>query len=108
MMEIVGKYIELFNLMTGQSLPCGNIYQSAGLRVHIEKHHPTEIDLLEDVALIIAEPEYIGRHPKEPDSVELVKCLAKMKWCVSSWIKRKAIFMLPASMPSATPSLKTE
>lgn len=77
MMEIVGEYIQLFNDVTGQNLPCGYIYQSAGLRVHVEKHHPTEVDVLRDVALIIAEPDYIGHHPKEPDSVELVKCLTR-------------------------------
>lgn len=69
----VGEYIELFNEITGQSLPCGTIYQSHGLTIHIKNHHPAEMHLIELVPDVIREPDYIGKHPSEPNSVELVK-----------------------------------
>ena len=73
----VGQYIDKFNKMTDQHLPCGTIYQSHGLKKHIQKRHPAEIYLLDYVEKIIKNPDYIGRHPKEPDSVELVKVIEK-------------------------------
>lgn len=69
----VGQYIESFNEATGQSLPCGTIYQSSGLRKHILKRHPNEIGNLRYIPLIIKSPDYIGRNPKESNSIELVK-----------------------------------
>ncbi len=73
-LEKVGDYIEKFNEYTGQDLPCGPIYQSAGLASHVRRHHPeTGVSLLPYVPRIIAAPDYVGKHPKERDSVELVK-----------------------------------
>ena len=72
---IVGEYIREFNIATGQQLPCGPIYQSYGLKAHIIKRHPDEVSNLEHVADIISCPDYIGKHPNEPDSLELVKVL---------------------------------
>lgn len=72
-MTRVGEYIERFNILTGQSLPCGPIYQSPGLIAHIKSHHPGQEENLLLIPQIIAAPDYIGKHPKEPDSIELVK-----------------------------------
>lgn len=72
----VGEYVAEFNLVTGQNLPCGPIYQSCGLQVHIQKRHPSEVSNLAYVPEIISSPDYIGKHPKEPDSIELVKILS--------------------------------
>lgn len=72
---IVGEYKESFNLATEQSLPCGPIYQSVGLITHIKKRHPNEVDNLKYISDIIAKPDYIGKHPNESDSIELVKVL---------------------------------
>lgn len=72
---VVGKYIEEFNIATNQQLPCGPIYQSYGLKAHIFKHHPDGVSNLKYVSEIIASPDYIGKHPNEPDSLELVKVL---------------------------------
>ncbi|MGO5113581.1 PBECR2 nuclease fold domain-containing protein [Candidatus Avoscillospira sp. LCP25S3_F1] len=71
----VGEYIELFNQMTGQALPCGAIYQSHGLAKHIQKRHAGENEHLNDIPAIIQNPDYIGKHPKEKNSIELVKVL---------------------------------
>lgn len=71
-MVYVGKYIDRFNDATGQNLPCGDIYQH-GLRKHVQKHHPGDEYLVDYVETIIASPDYIGKHPKEADSIELVK-----------------------------------
>lgn len=72
-MTHVGEYIEKFNTITGQSLPCGPIYQSPGLLAHVRSHHPGEEGNIALIPQIIADPDYIGKHPKEPDSIELIK-----------------------------------
>lgn len=72
-MFCVGYYTEKFNTLTGQALPCCEIMQSDGLAVHVQKHHPNEYGNIELIPSIIAEPDYIGQNPKEPDSIELVK-----------------------------------
>lgn len=73
----VGIYTESFNQITGQSLPCGSIMQSSGLRVHIRKHHPEIVDFMDLIPVIIKHPDFIGHNPREPQSVELVKRLEK-------------------------------
>lgn len=69
----VGTYRQEFNSVTGQSLPCAPIYQSLGLQIHVQKRHPAEIGNLALIPQIIQSPDYIGKNPKEPDSIELVK-----------------------------------
>ena len=72
----VGTYTDKFNTATGQNLPCGTIYQSIGLEAHVRKRHPAEVGNLVHVSSIIASPDYIGKNPNEPDSIELVKVLS--------------------------------
>ena len=72
-MTRVGEYVEEFNTITGQSLPCGPIYQDPGLIKHIQKRHPDGLANLERIPEVISSPDYIGRNPSEPDSIELVK-----------------------------------
>lgn len=73
----VGTYVETFNQLTGQSLPCGPIMQSTGLKVHIRKHHPDIVAFIDLIPGIIENPDYIGHNPREMHSVELVKRLEK-------------------------------
>ena len=75
----VGEYIEMFNEVTGQDLPCGPIYQSHGLQAHVQKRHPSDISHLSCVPLIISAPDYIGKHPKEPNSSWLSRCNQEKK-----------------------------
>ncbi len=69
----VGEYTQKFNEATNQNLPCGFIFQSVGLYKHLVKRHPDELENLKYVPLIIANPDYIGKNPKENSSIELVK-----------------------------------
>lgn len=69
----VGKYKERFNELTGQNLTCSDIYQSQGLEVHVRKRHPDDVGCLPDIPAIIAAPDYVGKHPTEENSIELVK-----------------------------------
>ncbi len=69
----VGNYTEEFNTLTGQQLPCGVIYQSPGLIAHVQKRHPNEVGSVQHVADVIRSPDYIGKHPKEQNSIELIK-----------------------------------
>lgn len=75
-MVCVGEYIENFNTATKQSLPCGPIYQSPGLAKHVQNRHPGSEGNIALIPQIIASPDYIGKHPKEPNSVELIKTFA--------------------------------
>lgn len=73
----VGEYIEKYNLLTGQSIPCGSIFQSSGLLRHIEKRHPENLSQVGLIPEILSSPDYIGHNPKERDSVEFVKVYEK-------------------------------
>ena len=75
-MTRVGEYIEEFNTITGQSLPCGPIYQSPGLLKHVKSHHPGSEGNIALIPQVIANPDFIGKHPKESDSIELIKTFA--------------------------------
>lgn len=93
-MKIVGIYTEEFNELTGQSLPCGNIYQSDGLIKHIQKRHPECAPDVVLIPLIISQPDYIGHNPREPQSVELVKRLDNnMMVCVKLDIKKNYLYV---------------
>ena len=73
----VGEYIQKFNELTEQDIPCGTIYQSSGLETHVKRHHPNEAELVKYVSDVIKEPDYVGKHPKEFSSIELVKKIDK-------------------------------
>lgn len=69
----VGVYSPAFNKSLNVALPCGNIYQSNGLRKHIQHRHPDCIKYLSSIPDIINHPDYVGTNPREPNSIELVK-----------------------------------
>lgn len=73
----VGQYVEKFNTLTGQNLPCGSIYQSSGLQKHVKKHQKEKASIMSDIPIVIQQPDYIGCNPKEPHSIELVKKLTE-------------------------------
>ena len=70
---LVGSYHERFNQLLNLQLPARDIYLSSGLRKHVKKRHPNCVRYLKRIKEIIANPDYIGVHPREPNSVELVK-----------------------------------
>lgn len=76
-MKVVGMYTERFNNLLQAKLPCGKIYMSPGFHVHIRKRHPDCIKYIDNIQAIISDPDYIGRNPKEPDSIELIKVFDK-------------------------------
>lgn len=54
------------------------IYQSSGLRKHVEKRHPECLPYLDFLDSIITSPDYIGVNPNESvPSFELVKIFDK-------------------------------
>lgn len=75
-LHCVGTYLAAFNELTQQTLPVGRIYQADGLAVHVRKHHPDSVENLSHVQTVIAAPDYVGKHPKETNSVELVKTIS--------------------------------
>lgn len=72
-MIIAGEYIFEYNKALNADLPCGNIYQSTGLLVHIQKRHPHCLKYLEKIPDILSNPDYIGKNPNEYQSVEFIK-----------------------------------
>lgn len=97
----VGQYIQKFNTLTAQALPCGPIMQSTGLKVHIRKHHPGLLSEMGKIPQIIACPDYVGVNPKEPNSIELVKVLDQnLKVCVK--LDQKGGHLFVASLYNIT------
>lgn len=91
---VVGAYLEKFNTATGQSLPCGDIYQSTGLLAHLQKRHPEEVGLIEHIPDVIHSPDYIGHNPNEPNSVELIKIMDKnVMVCVKLDTKKNYLYV---------------
>lgn len=69
----VGEYRESFNKQLDISLPTGIIYRSSRLINHIQRRHPDFVGYIDKLPEILLNPDYIGKDPKEPDSMELVK-----------------------------------
>lgn len=74
-LRVVGQYNSKFNDILGISLPCADIFQSDGLIVHIKHRHPDYLPYEPSIPDILESPDYIGCHPKEANSIELVKRL---------------------------------
>lgn len=104
-MKPVGKYIDRFNALTGQRIPCGDIYQSSGLYKHVMKRHPDCIDDLDSIPRIIAAPDYVGKNPREPQSIELVKRLnGNIMVCIKFDVKANHLYVA-SLFKTAKPSL---
>ena len=69
----VGEYRESFNKQLDISLPTGIIYRSSRLINHIQRRHPDFVGYIDKLPEILLNPDYIGKNPTEPDSMELVK-----------------------------------
>lgn len=70
----IAKFNKEFNRYLPSAIEMDNIYQSEGLKKHIEKRHPECIDYLPLIPMIIDDPDYIGINPNESGtSFELVK-----------------------------------
>ncbi len=69
----IGEYQESFNKQLDISLPTGTIYRSSRLINHIQRRHPDFVGYMDKLPEILLNPDYIGKNPKEPDSMELVK-----------------------------------
>lgn len=71
----VGKFNTQYNLILGTSFDEYDIYRDKGLIAHLLKRkHNTAIKHLDDISEIISDPDYIGKNPKQPNSIEFVKC----------------------------------
>lgn len=69
----VGEYNGEYNRILDIDLPCAPIYVSCGLRKHIQSRHSNCLDYIDKIPEIINNPDYIGKNPTEPNSIELVK-----------------------------------
>lgn len=99
----VGEFIEKFNTLTGQELPCGPIYQSVGLEKHTRRRHPDLIARLQDIPAVILSPDYVGTHPSEAKSIELVKYIdANVMVCIK--LDQKNDYLYVASVYEITES----
>ncbi len=72
-MNKVGKYKSEYNTLLHLSLPCVDIFESDGLKIHISKRHPNCLQYIPKLSDIINTPDYIGTNPKEKDSIEFIK-----------------------------------
>ena len=69
----VGRYGGEYDILLGITLPQYDIYISAGLETHIRSRHQNCLPYLANIKDIIEHPDYVGKNPSEPDSIELVK-----------------------------------
>lgn len=69
----VGKYNGEYDSLLGITLPQYDIYISDGLAVHVGAKHKACLPYLANIQEIIEHPDYVGKNPSEPDSIELVK-----------------------------------
>ena len=72
-LQKVGEYDGKYNNLLNIHLPSLDIYKSTGLRTHIENRHRNCLQYLDNIQDIIASPDYVGKNPSEPNSIELVK-----------------------------------
>lgn len=76
--SIVGTYNTNFDAYLPRNIGGGIIYQSDGLRSHIQKRHPDCLQYMHLIPSIIASPDYIGVNPNEKNlSFELVKVISQ-------------------------------
>lgn len=70
----IAEFNDKFNNYLPIHLNNDFIYQSYGLKKHIEKRHPECLEYLPYIPFIISHPDYIGVNPNEKGvSFELVK-----------------------------------
>ena len=77
--QIVGELnIEAVKKLIGIEFPDGKVYMYPGAIKHIKKRHNGLIEQYGHlIPVIIANPDYVGQNPKEPNSVELVKVITE-------------------------------
>ncbi len=77
--QLVGTLdIEKIHTLIGVSLQVTEVYIYRGAIKHIKKRHPGIWEAHgQQIPDIIANPDYVGRNPKEADSVELYKYITK-------------------------------
>lgn len=69
----VGQYSGEYNELLDIELPQYDIYVSEGLKKHIRIRHRECLQYIESIEDIIKSPDYVGKNPREPNSIELVK-----------------------------------
>lgn len=77
--QTVGKLnLTAVKRLTGLDFPTAEVRLYPGALKHIRKEHSATLNqyglLIPDM---IANPDYIGKHPKEPNSIELIKQVAE-------------------------------
>lgn len=74
--QVVGKLQQEIIDLLGLTLVAGDILMYPGAIKHIQRKRPDDfIKYFQRIPEIISEPDYVGVHPGEPDSVEFVKVL---------------------------------
>ena len=74
--QVVGKLQQEIIDLLGLTLVAGDILMYPGAIKHIQRKRPDDFEkYFQLIPEIISEPDYVGVHPDEPDSVEFVKAL---------------------------------
>jgi len=63
------NYLKIFSM----PLSDRSIYAHSGTFKHIKKRHPNINNIESKIRNILANPDYVGTHPKEPNSIEYIK-----------------------------------
>lgn len=74
--QIVGKLRQEIIDLVGITLTAGDILMYPGAIKHIQRKRPDDfVKYFQRIPEIVSDPDYVGVHPGEPDSVEFVKIL---------------------------------
>jgi hypothetical protein len=66
--------IEAIKRLTGIELPSAQVWMYPGLVKHVKKRHPGIMEQYGHfISEIISNPDYVGKNPSEPGSIELIK-----------------------------------
>lgn len=72
-LRFMGELAPEIVTMLDNPIPHGAVYQSDGLVVHIRKRHPDILHKMHLIPDILANPDFIGKDPTKPNSIELIK-----------------------------------
>jgi len=75
--QIVGQHTEKVNRLLDIDLLTGDVCVYPGFRKHVKKKHKNCLEYIPKIQEIIANPDYVGVNPDEPNSVEYVKVFDK-------------------------------
>lgn len=101
---IVGELKQELIQRIGANVPAGPVYMFPGAEKHAIKrdHHAIYLTYKDRICEILENPDYVGVHPGEKSSIELVKCfddnvLVAIKLAPEGYLYYSSMYDIPPS-----------